>query len=56
MGLKRAGHQVTVATNENFALFVRQCDLEFVEISYAGRSASSLPISKIFCNLNKVSS
>ncbi|BAY42043.1 putative glycosyl transferase, family 28 (plasmid) [Nostoc sp. NIES-2111] len=33
MGLKRAGHQVTIATNENFADFVRQCGLEFVAIA-----------------------
>ncbi|WP_414756637.1 glycosyltransferase [Anabaena sp. CCY 9910] len=33
MGLKRAGHEVTVATNENFESFVRQCDLEFVAIA-----------------------
>ncbi|WP_339394291.1 glycosyltransferase [Nostoc sp. UHCC 0870] len=33
MGLKRAGHQVTVAANENFESFVRQCDLEFVAIA-----------------------
>lgn len=33
MGLKRAGHQVTIAANENFESFVRQCDLEFVAIA-----------------------
>ena len=33
IGLKRAGHQVTVATHENFASFVRQFDLEFAAIA-----------------------
>ncbi|WP_225895808.1 glycosyltransferase [Dendronalium phyllosphericum] len=33
IGLKRAGHEVTVATNENFESFVRQFDLEFAPIA-----------------------
>jgi sterol 3beta-glucosyltransferase len=33
IGLKRAGHEVTVAANENFESFVRQFDLEFVAIA-----------------------
>ncbi|MBD2452482.1 glycosyltransferase, partial [Nostoc sp. FACHB-152] len=33
MGLKRAGHEVTVAANENFEPFVRQFDLEFAAIA-----------------------
>ncbi|MBN3868791.1 MAG: glycosyltransferase family 1 protein [Nostoc sp. JL33] len=33
IGLRRAGHQVTVATHENFASFVRQFDLEFAPIA-----------------------
>ncbi len=33
IGLRRAGHQVTVATHENFASFVRQFDLKFVPIA-----------------------
>ncbi|WGV29114.1 glycosyltransferase [Halotia branconii] len=33
IGLKRAGHRVTVAANENFESFVRQCDLEFAAIT-----------------------
>ncbi|OKH17713.1 hypothetical protein FACHB389_34450, partial [Nostoc calcicola FACHB-389] len=33
IGLKRVGHEVTVAANENFASFVRQCDLEFAAIA-----------------------
>ena len=33
IGLKRAGHQVTIATHENFASFVRQFDLKFAPIA-----------------------
>nr|WP_277883360.1 glycosyltransferase [Nostoc flagelliforme] len=33
IGLKRAGHEVTVATHENFEPFVRQFDLEFPAIA-----------------------
>jgi sterol 3beta-glucosyltransferase len=33
IGLKRAGHEVTVAANENFSSFVRQFDLEFAAIA-----------------------
>ncbi|MEH1914956.1 glycosyltransferase [Nostoc sp.] len=33
IGLKRAGHQVTVATHENFASFVRKFDLKFAAIA-----------------------
>lgn len=33
MGWKRAGHQVTVAANENFESFVRQFDLEFAALA-----------------------
>ncbi|WP_341531457.1 glycosyltransferase (plasmid) [Nostoc sp. UHCC 0302] len=33
IGLKRAGHRVKLATNENFASFVRQFDLEFAPIA-----------------------
>ena len=33
IGLRRAGHQVTVATHENFASFVRKFDLEFAPIA-----------------------
>ncbi|WP_263984262.1 hypothetical protein [Nostoc flagelliforme] len=33
IGLRRAGHQVTVATHENFASFVRQFDLKFAPIA-----------------------
>ena len=33
IGLKRAGHQVTIATHENFAFFVRKFDLEFAPIA-----------------------
>lgn len=33
IGLKRAGHEVTVAANENFSSFVRQFDLEFALIA-----------------------
>ncbi|WP_392476430.1 glycosyltransferase [Nostoc sp. C110] len=33
IGLKRAGHEVTVATHENFELFVRKFDLKFAAIA-----------------------
>lgn len=33
IGLKRAGHEVTVAANENFEPFVRQFDLEFAALA-----------------------
>ncbi len=33
IGLKRAGHQVTIATHENFASFVRKFDLKFAPIA-----------------------
>ncbi|MHC5771117.1 MAG: glycosyltransferase [Nostoc sp.] len=33
IGLKRAGHEVTIATHENFELFVRKFDLEFAPIA-----------------------
>lgn len=33
IGLKRAGHEVTVAANENFFAFVKQFDLEFAAIA-----------------------
>jgi sterol 3beta-glucosyltransferase len=33
IGLKRAGHRVTVAANENFESFVREFDLEFAAIA-----------------------
>jgi len=33
IGLKRAGHEGTVAANENFSSFVRQFDLEFAAIA-----------------------
>jgi len=32
-GFETCGHQVTVAANENFESFVRQCDLEFAAIA-----------------------
>ncbi|WP_242048548.1 MULTISPECIES: glycosyltransferase [Nostocaceae] len=44
IGLKRAGHQVTVAANENFESFVRQFDLEFAPI--AGNSQELLQSKK----------
>ncbi|MHC5937918.1 glycosyltransferase [Nostoc sp.] len=33
IGLKRAGHEVTIATHENFELFVRKFDLKFAPIA-----------------------
>ncbi|MFN6497067.1 MAG: glycosyltransferase [Nostoc sp. DedQUE01] len=33
IGLKRAGHKVTVATHKNFESFIRQFDLEFAPIA-----------------------
>ncbi|MHC5598679.1 MAG: hypothetical protein ACYTXC_22530 [Nostoc sp.] len=33
IGLKRGGHEVTVATHENFELFVRKFDLKFAPIA-----------------------
>ncbi|WP_392475961.1 glycosyltransferase [Nostoc sp. C110] len=33
IGLKRAGHEVTVATHENFEPFVRKFDLKFAPIA-----------------------
>ncbi|WP_292719843.1 glycosyltransferase [Nostoc sp. JL34] len=33
IGLKRAGHEVTIATHENFELFVRKFDLKFAAIA-----------------------
>ncbi|MEH1881814.1 glycosyltransferase [Nostoc sp.] len=33
IGLKRAGHEVTVATHENFEAFVRKFDLKFAAIA-----------------------
>ncbi|BBD62751.1 putative glycosyl transferase, family 28 (plasmid) [Nostoc sp. HK-01] len=44
IGLKRAGHEVTVAANENFESFVRQFDLEFAPI--AGNSQELLQSKK----------
>ncbi|MBD2436366.1 glycosyltransferase family 1 protein [Nostoc sp. FACHB-110] len=32
IGLRRAGHQVTIATTENFESFIKQFDLEFASI------------------------
>ncbi|MBD2441197.1 glycosyltransferase [Nostoc sp. FACHB-110] len=44
IGLKRAGHEVTVAANENFESFVREFDLEFAAI--AGNSQELLQSKK----------
>ncbi|WP_308737907.1 glycosyltransferase [Nostoc sp. 'Peltigera membranacea cyanobiont' N6] len=46
IGLKRAGHEVTVATHENFELFVRKFDLNLhsalqlvVSVNYVERKS-----------------
>jgi UDP:flavonoid glycosyltransferase YjiC (YdhE family) len=42
MGLKRAGHEVTVVANENFESFVRQFGLEFAAITPSDARVSAI--------------